>query len=104
LTHDALLYLLLLVAPYFYVLSFNAPFNLKVDTGKVRGFKASLCRLVWPMVIASGLLLSVAAFAFKHGGLAIAIALVLCAAPLLVLLNIPGMVAFGQFYGWDRRR
>ena len=102
--YDALLCLVAFVSPYFFVLRFGAPFSLKIDVGRVSGFTATLCRLVWPMVIATGLLLAAAAFAFERDRLPIAIALVLCSLPLFALLFVPGMTAFRQFYGWDRKR
>lgn len=102
--HDVLLYLAVFIAPYFFVLRFGAPFSLKISTERVSGFTAILCRLVWPMVIACGLLLAIAAFAFTHDLVVVSIVLVMCAGVFIGLLFVPGMTAFRQFYGWDRKR
>ena len=100
--HDALLYMLALVSPYAYMLSLRAPYSLRIEPAEDDGFAAAVCCLAWPMVIGSGILLCAAAVAFKHGHIPIAIGLALCAAPLFILLLVPGLIAFRRHYGLER--
>lgn len=101
---DIFLCFLALIAPYCLFLRFHPPYNLRIVPREGGTATAALCRIVWPMIIASGLLSSGAALAASLGRGSLALTLLFCAAPLFALLFVPGMVAFKQFYGWDKGR
>ena len=102
-TTDLFVCLVAFVTPYCGMLRFRAPFNLAIETDR-DPLSVLLCRLVRPMVFLSGLLLSGAVLAHRHHAPGIALALFVCALPLLALLLVPGFIALQQEYGVGARR
>lgn len=86
------------IAPYCLLLSFHPPYDLAIVPRDSGGFVGILCRLVWPLVISSGIGTGIAAYFLGADDVDNALTALAIAAPFLILMLVPGLVAFRQFY------